>query len=118
VVSLVATDGSIVRLLALAFSTVVEEAAPGQRFQIVQTAPDRLMLRLVGKRGRHRQAVWRSTADALRRHLARQSLPNVHVGFDRHGPVPDRRSGKLREVVVAMEVKRALPNIQPSGLRE
>jgi len=76
------------------------------------------MLRLVAKPGSHRQAVWRSTADALRQYFARQSLPNVHVGLDRHGPVPDRRSGKLREIVVAMEERRALPNIQPSGLRE
>jgi predicted PurR-regulated permease PerM len=45
-------------------------------------------------------------------------LPNVHVGLDSHGPVPDRRSGKLPAVVVAMEEKRAVPNIQPSGLRE
>jgi len=47
--------------------------------------------------------VWRSTARALRQYLARQSLPNVHVGLDRQGPVSDRRSGKLREVVVARE---------------
>jgi hypothetical protein len=47
--------------------------------------------------------VWRSTASALHQYLARQSLPNVHVGLDRQGPVFDRRSGKLREVVVALE---------------
>ena len=46
VVSLRAPDGSVVRLLPLALTTVVEEAAPGHRFQIVQTAADRLMLRL------------------------------------------------------------------------
>jgi hypothetical protein len=118
VVSLVAPDGSVVRLLPLAFSTVVKEAARWQRFQIVQTVPARLMLRLVAKPGSYRQAVWRSTADALRQYLARQSLSNVHVGLDRHGPVPDRRSGNVREVVVAIEEMRALPNIQPSGLRE
>lgn len=80
-----------------------DEAAPGQYFHIVQTAPDRLMLRLVDKSGSRRQAVWRSTADASRQYLARRSLPNVHVALDSHGPVPDRRSGKLWEVVVAAE---------------
>ena len=103
VVSLRALEGSVVRLLPLALTTVVEEAAPGHRFQIVQTAPDRLMLRLAPSPGSNRQAVRRSTASALRQYLARQSLPNVHVGLDRQGPVSDRRSGKLREVVVARE---------------
>ena len=103
VVSLHAPDGSVVRLLPLALTTVVEEAAPGHRFQIVQTAADRLMLRLEATQGSNRQAVWRSTASALRQYLAQQSLPNVHVGLDGRGPMTDCRSGKLREVVVARE---------------
>ena len=91
------------RLLPLALTTVVEEAAPGHRFQIVQTAADRLMVRLDTSAETDRRAVWRATANALRQYLARQSLPNVHVGLDRRGPVTDRRSGKLREVIVARE---------------
>ena len=46
VLSMVAPDGRIVRLLPLALTTVVEDAARVPRFQIVQTAPDRLLLRL------------------------------------------------------------------------
>ena len=45
-------------------------------------------------------------------------LPNVPVGLDSLGPAPDRRSGKFPGDVVAMEEMRAVPNIQPSGLRE
>jgi phenylacetate-CoA ligase len=105
VVSLCAPDGSVVRLLPLALTTVVEEAAHVHRFQIVQTGADRLMLRLDTSRRSDRQEVWRAAASALRQYLTRQSLPNVHVGLDKRGPVTDRRSGKLKEVVVAKEAK-------------
>jgi phenylacetate-CoA ligase len=103
VVSLCAPDGSIVRLLPLALTTVIEEAAQVHRFQIVQTGADRLMLRLDVSHKRDRHAVWCAAAGALRQYLTRQSLPNVHVGLDKQGPLTDRRSGKLREVVVAKE---------------
>jgi phenylacetate-CoA ligase len=46
VIAMAARDGHVVRLLPLALTTIVEEAANIHRFQIVQTAPDRLMLRL------------------------------------------------------------------------
>jgi len=102
IVALVAPDGTTVRLPPLALTTVVEEAAQVHRFQIVQTAADRLLLRLEPGEGGTRNAAWHAAAAALRHYLARQSLTNVHVGLDKCGPLPDRRSGKLREVVVAM----------------
>ena len=94
----------LVRLLPLALTTVVEEAAQVHRFQIVQTADDRLMLRLDASETIDRRAAWRAAAAALRRYLARQSLPNVHVGLDQCAPQIDRSSGKLREVVVAKDM--------------
>jgi phenylacetate-coenzyme A ligase PaaK-like adenylate-forming protein len=103
VLSMRAPDGKFVRLLPLALTTIVEEAAHVHRFQIVQVATDRLMLRIDPGRDSDRHAVWHAAADALRGYLAQQSLPNVHVALDRHGPLTDRRSGKLREVIVAME---------------
>ncbi len=103
VVALSAPDGRTVRLLPLALTTVVEDVAHVRRFQIVQTAPDRLLLRLAAGEGGDRLAAWHATRAALREYLAGQSLPNVRVALDRRGPVPDRRSGKLREVVVAMK---------------
>jgi phenylacetate-CoA ligase len=103
VVSMRAPDGKHVRLLPLALTTIVEEAAHVHRFQIVQTAPDRLMLRLESIGDDTRHVIWLAAADALRDYLTQQSLPNVHVGLDRHGPLADRRSGKLREVIVEME---------------
>ena len=91
------------RLLPLALTTIVEEAAHVHRFQIVQTAADRLLLRLDPSDQSNRQAVWHAAAGALHDYLRQQSLPNVHIGLDTRGPQPDSRSGKLREVVVAKE---------------
>jgi phenylacetate-coenzyme A ligase PaaK-like adenylate-forming protein len=101
VVSMTAPDGRVVRLPPLALTTIVEEAAHVHRFQIVQTAADQLTLRLERDDEGRRQAAWRAAAGALRRYLVRQSLPNVHVRLDERGPVADRTSGKLKEVVVA-----------------
>jgi phenylacetate-coenzyme A ligase PaaK-like adenylate-forming protein len=109
ILALRAPDGHVVRLLPLALETVVEEAALVQRFQIVQTAGDRLLLRLAPGAGGDRHAAGRAARAALLRYLAGQSLPNVHVALDRRAPVPDRASGKLREVVVAKEAA-ALPS--------
>ena len=101
VLSMAAPDGRIVRLLPLALTTVVEDAAQVSRFQIVQTAPDRMLLRLDGRDAADRQRIWHAVETALRGYLAGQSLPNVRVGLDTRRPLADRRSGKLREVIVA-----------------
>ncbi len=103
VVSLRALDGSFVHLLPLALTTIVEEAAHVHRFQIVQTAADRLMVRIEFGHEDDRHTVWHAASDALRGYLAQQSLPNVQVEWDEHGPLADSRSGKFRQVIVAME---------------
>jgi phenylacetate-coenzyme A ligase PaaK-like adenylate-forming protein len=101
VLALRAADGRIVRLPPMALTTVVEEAANVHRFQIVQTAPDRLALRLERDDKTERQAAWRAASRALRDYLAEQSLANVHVALDKRPPVTESRSGKLREVIAA-----------------
>jgi phenylacetate-coenzyme A ligase PaaK-like adenylate-forming protein len=101
ILAMAAPDGRIVRLLPLALTTVVEDAAPASRFQILQTAPDRLRLRLAARAPANRQAAWRAVEKALRAFLDRQSLPNVRVGLDPGTPRADRRSGKLREVIAS-----------------
>jgi phenylacetate-coenzyme A ligase PaaK-like adenylate-forming protein len=113
VVSLRAQDGKVVRLLPLALTTVVEDVAQVHRFQIVQTAADRLMLRLDTVDKGNRQAAWRAAGAALRQYLAAQSLPNVQVVLDKRAPMADRRSGKLREVVVAMEPSATNTGLSP-----
>jgi phenylacetate-CoA ligase len=78
------------------------------RFQIVQTAADRLMLRFDPSDNNGRRAAWRAAEGALRRYLDQQSLPNVRVGLDQRRPLADRRSGKFKEVIVAMETPGAI----------
>jgi phenylacetate-coenzyme A ligase PaaK-like adenylate-forming protein len=100
VVSLSKADGSVVNLVPLALTTVVEEAAAVHHFQIVQQGPSCLSLRLTPCSRTRRQRVWRAAESALQRYLAAQSLDNVRIVLDRGPPVPDARSGKLREVIV------------------
>ena len=100
VVALTAPDGRVVRLLPLALTTIVEEAAQVHRFQLVQSAADRLLLRLDRGDERARQAAWRAAAGALRRYLTRQSLPNVRVDLDAarpgRGPAQRQAAGSRR----------------------
>jgi phenylacetate-coenzyme A ligase PaaK-like adenylate-forming protein len=102
VVALAAPNGGTVKLLPLALTTVVEEEAGVHRFQIVQTSPSGLSLRLPLERGGRHGETWHAAAAALRAYLNHQGLPNVQVALDKREPVLDRRSGKLREVVVEM----------------
>jgi phenylacetate-coenzyme A ligase PaaK-like adenylate-forming protein len=101
VLALRARDGSIVRLSPLALTTVVEDATACHRFQLVQTAPDRIAIRLGIEDRDARTAEWDAAANALHAYLAHQALDNVELCLDAAPPVPDPRSGKLREVIAA-----------------
>ena len=94
-----AADGSKVHLSPLALTTVVEDAMPSERFQIVQTAPARISVRLEGSECGERDARWAAVKHALQAYLAQQALGNVRVTLDRREPLRDQRSGKLREVI-------------------
>ncbi len=100
VLALTTADGRTVSLLPLALTTIVEDAANVHHFQIVQQGPARLALRLDPCDASQRKIAWHAAAKALHRYLAEQSLANIEVVFDRHSPIPDPRSGKLREVIV------------------
>jgi phenylacetate-coenzyme A ligase PaaK-like adenylate-forming protein len=101
VLALRARDGSIVRLSPLALTTVVEDATAGHRFQLVQTAPDRIAVRLGVTDSQERTAEWDAACKALHAYLAHQALGNVELALDAQPPIPDPRSGKLREVIAA-----------------
>jgi phenylacetate-coenzyme A ligase PaaK-like adenylate-forming protein len=102
VLALRARDGSLVRVSPLALTTVVEDATTCHPFQLVQTAPDRLVLRLAATSRHARDEARRAARRALNDYLAQQSLGNVRVVDDDHAPMPDARSGKLREVIRAL----------------
>ncbi len=99
VLSLQARDGAAVRLIPLALTTVVEEAAGVHRFQIVQRQAKAVALRLDVDDTRRRSQVFEAAATGLRRYLDAQGLPDIAVELDACPPVVDANSGKLRQVV-------------------
>jgi phenylacetate-CoA ligase len=96
VIALRARGGTLVHLVPLALTTVVEDAAGVHRFQIVQAAPDRLALRLTDA---DRARAGKAAAGALRAYLDRHALTNVEVVLEAGEPRPERHGGKLRQVV-------------------
>ena len=99
VLSLHARDGRVVRLSPFALTTVVEDVAGNHRFQLVQVAPDRIDVRLAVRDPSKRSAHWLAVQRALGQYLATQSLDNVQLHLAAQAPVPDPRSGKVREVI-------------------
>ena len=89
----------------MALTTIVEEAAGVHRFQIVQSGTAALTLRLDVASTEQKEAAFRAAAHALRDYLARQGIPHAQIGLDEHLPTPDRRSGKLRQVVVELDAE-------------
>jgi phenylacetate-coenzyme A ligase PaaK-like adenylate-forming protein len=102
VLALRASDGSIVRLSPLALTTVIESATAGYRFQLVQTEPDKIAVRLGVDDPDERSVEWDAAERALHAYLEHQSLGNVRLCLDARAPIPDPRSGKLREVIAAV----------------
>jgi phenylacetate-coenzyme A ligase PaaK-like adenylate-forming protein len=85
----------VVRLLPLALSTVVEEAAQVFDFQLVQTGDRTLRVRLEHRNESH----WAKVLPALKRYLHAQGLDGVEVGRDDTAPVRSAISGKVRRVI-------------------
>ena len=108
VVTFRARDGTLVRLVPLALTTVIEEAAHVYRFQIVQHAPDRLDLRLTAS-DRHRAGA--AALHAMRELLDRNALHHVSVHLATDEPQCDPRNGKLQQVMALRDV----PPITPAA---
>ena len=97
VLSLGRRDRPPVKLMPLALATVLEDDARVSDFQLVQTGPRQLALRL-GRTERPRGA---AACAALRAYLDRLGLAGVRVDLDSAPPQREARSGKLRRVVNA-----------------
>ncbi len=95
--------GKRVKLMPLALATVLEDDAHVNDFQLLQTGPRSLRLRLGGParaRGEQARAV-------LRAYLRCNGLERVRIELDRHGPGRSNVSGKLRRIVNALAPDRA-----------
>jgi hypothetical protein len=82
-------------VVPLALATVLEEQAHVHDFQVVQTAPRSLRVRLGGEEAEAAAAVRR----ALRAYFRAMGFADVTVDIGHHPPRRDDRSGKLRRVV-------------------
>jgi phenylacetate-coenzyme A ligase PaaK-like adenylate-forming protein len=89
---------SRVSILPLAIETVIEEEAGIHRFQLTQTAPDALCLRLDNRHPGERAAALRRVCDAMARLLAAQGARAVRITLDDGPPEANPVSGKLRQV--------------------
>jgi phenylacetate-coenzyme A ligase PaaK-like adenylate-forming protein len=98
VLAIAVRGGPAVKLMPLALATVLEDEARVSDFQLLQTRPQRLALRL-GAAERARAGTARET---LRAYLRRLALDHVTVDLDPAEPCRDPASGKLRRVVNAL----------------
>jgi phenylacetate-coenzyme A ligase PaaK-like adenylate-forming protein len=79
------------------------ETVPGvRRFQIVQSGPATLTVRLEQESGADRAAVWQAAGERLRRYLARHGLAQTELLLDPGPPLRDPVSGKFRHVSSAL----------------
>lgn len=90
-------DGTQATLFPLAVQSAIEEGSGITRFQIVQAATDRLLLR-VKSSARARATVQRALA-ALRGLLALHRVDRVAVELDTAPIAPEGGSGKLRQII-------------------
>lgn len=92
------TPGGEVRLPPLALSQAIESVRGLTLFQIAQSAPEGLELRLQIAPTADADTVWREAEASLRKMLAEHGLE--HVAIKRGGEPPEQgRGGKFREVI-------------------
>jgi phenylacetate-coenzyme A ligase PaaK-like adenylate-forming protein len=87
--------GGTASVVPLALATVLEEQAHVHDYQVVQTAPSTLTVRLGGEEAGSATAVRR----ALRSYFRAMGFSDVALQIGRQPPLRDRSSGKLRRVV-------------------
>jgi len=92
------TSGGNVRLPPLAISQPIEAVRGVTLFQLVQTAPEKLELRLQIAPTANANTAWREAEAGLRKVLAEHGLE--HVVVEHGGQTPEQgRGGKFREVI-------------------
>jgi hypothetical protein len=99
--------GKTLKVLPLALETVLEEGAGIHWFQVIQTGPSSLQIRLQD------QQAWPACERALSLYLQRQGLSNIQLKHDHRLPRLDPCSGKLRRIL-HQPAKARPPTIQSS----
>ncbi len=98
ILTLRSSSGETVPLLPMALATVVEETPGVGTYQLLQTGPAHLHIRLDEAPGHDRTQVGNGVADRLREFLSAQGLKDVAVDVTEERPVRDPAGGKLRQI--------------------
>ena len=97
--------GMSVPILPMALATVVEEVPGVTRYQIIQTAPAELSLRIEAPPGTGNLQVGEIVAQRLREYLVTLGLPTIQIDESSEPPTRDPVSGKYRLVWSDFESK-------------
>ncbi|HET9647511.1 MAG TPA: phenylacetate--CoA ligase family protein [Microlunatus sp.] len=96
--------GGEVVVLPMAVATVIEQTPGVYRYQVLQTAPEELTVRLEPDPGVDRSVVWQRLDAVLRTLLIEHGVEDVTLRLAPEAPQPDPRSGKLRHVLGRVRV--------------
>jgi phenylacetate-CoA ligase len=113
ILSFPAPSGELIRVLPMALAAVIKLVPEVRRFQLTQTAPTALQVRLAMEPGTDDQQVSESVVHRLQDYLSAQGLPSIHIQRAPEPPLPDPVSGKFRRIWADESVAQtleALPN--------
>jgi phenylacetate-coenzyme A ligase PaaK-like adenylate-forming protein len=91
-------NGMIIPVLPLALWAVLKGTPGVQRFQIIQSGPSTLKIRMQTSPDVPRIEAWNAVNGQMRKFLREQKLSNIDVQQAEELPIRDPRSGKFRHV--------------------
>lgn len=95
--------GALVQVLPMALATVIETTPGVRRYQLIQTGPKTLRVRLEVRTDAGAPSVWRSVTANLQNFLASQGVSGVTINKAEEKPYRDPRTGKFRQVWQEMQ---------------
>lgn len=98
------SSGAVIPLVPLALISIFEETPGIRSFQVIQTSPATLRIRLEVEPGADRTQTWGAISDRLHHFLSTQGLSSVILEQDPKPPEVHPVSGKFRLVMAATGV--------------
>lgn len=99
-----AHDGKTVQVLALTLTSLVLDTPGVHRYQLIQTGPKALRVRLEATPPAAVDEVAAAVATRVQAYLRNLGVPDVQVARDPQPPAPDPTSGKFRRVWTELPV--------------
>jgi phenylacetate-CoA ligase len=98
ILSFADSKGHHIPVMPMALWSVIEDTPGVYRFQAVQTAPERLEIRLQAKTAGEEVQVWESLKQRVQNYFEIHGLLNVQIVHSEIPPTPNPVSGKFRHV--------------------